>query len=625
VSGARAAAVASACLLLGVAQAALADVRLRTDVTPRQVEIGAQFSVRLSITSDGRDSISEPELKVPSGVRIFGTSVQQGSSVSIIWMLMASRAGKFKLGPASVTTSKGRQSDKPVTIEVVPQGTLPRGSTPPLGGQPSPLGILRGFGGGNFPGFPGFPGFDEPEAQPELPPLPDGYAIDRAQDPVAFLRATAEPRQVVVGEQVTLSVYAYGGRGDFGAAFLTEGTRDDFLSVSIDEDGDAVKRPFELDGKRWIVSKLTSHALFPLKAGSLKIGSTSIGFSGPGYSNSPQGLLRKSAPLTIEVVEPPLKGRPPGYHLGDVGEYTLKAQVEPREVPINGSISVIAKLEGTGNLPFTLLVPEQNGVHFLEPQLVEQIAPRRGKVQGFRTFTYVVELTRPGDIELGEITLPYYDANARAYGIARASLGKVKVTGNAPAPAASRAQGDNGTGPSLAKLVEPARKLGPNARKQASYWPSRLGYWLLLFALPLSAVVGFALADVTRLLRRRASERRGSLAAALDEALGRLRSATQSGDVAASAGAAERVLFLAIERATGLKARGVLKAELASTLERHQVPTPLAEQATRLLARCDELRFAGEALDLPSFGAEVREISQKLGQRKTAAKPGGEP
>lgn len=619
-SRARAAAIASACLVLGFAQVAVAEVKLRTEVIPRQVEIGAQFSVRLSITSDGRDSISEPELKVPNGVRIFGTSVQQGSSVSITWMLMASRAGKFKLGPASITTSKGRQSGQTVMVEVVPQGTLKPGNTPPLGGQPSPLSILRGFGGGNFPGLPGFPGFDEPEAAPELPPLPPGYAIEKAQDPTAFLRVTAEPRQVVVGQQVTLSVYAYAGRGDFGIASLSEGTRDDFLSVPLDEDSETVKVPFELDGRRWIVSKLTSHALFPIKAGTLKIGSTSAAFSGPGYANSPQGLARKSAPISIEVVEPPLKGRPPGYHVGDVGDYTLKASVEPREVPVNGSISVIAKLDGTGNLPFALLVPEQSGVHFLEPQLVSKIGQRRGNVEGFRTFTYVVELTRPGDIDLGEITLPYYDANARAYGIARASLGRVKVTGSAPTPAASSSPSAHASGTSLSKLIEPPGKLGPNASAQVVYLPSRWGYWLLLFALPLSAVVGFALSDLTRLLRRRMSERRGSLAAALDEALTRLNDATRSGDVAASAGAAERVLFLAIERATGLKARGVLKAELASTLEGHDVDAQLAKQAARLLARCDELRFAGDAQDLPSFGAEVREISQKLGQRKAAAR-----
>ena len=201
---ARAAAIASASVVLAASQLAAADIKLRTDVSPRQVEIGAQFSVRLSISSDGRESVSEPELKVPSGVRIFGTSVQQGSSVSITWMLMASRAGKFKIGPASVVTSKGRKSDKTVTVEVVPQGTLSPGNTPPLGGQPSPLSILRGFGGSNFPGLPGFPGFDQPEAPPELPPLPEGYAVERAQDPIAFLRATAVPRQVVVNARVEI-------------------------------------------------------------------------------------------------------------------------------------------------------------------------------------------------------------------------------------------------------------------------------------------------------------------------------------------------------------------------------------------------------------------------------------
>jgi len=622
VNGARAAALASACAVLVVAQVAAAEVRLKTDVSARQVEIGAQFSVRLSISSDGRDNVSEPELKVPSGVRIFGTSVSQGgASASVTWMLVASRAGKYKLGPASVVTSKGRKSDKTVALEVVAQGTLPQGSAPPLAGQPSPLSMLRGFGG-RFPGMSGFPGFNEPEAPPELPALPEGYAVEKAQDPSAFLRATAEPRQVVVGEQVTLSAYAYAGRGDFGAAFFAEATREDFLAVSIGEDDDAVKRLFDLDGRRWIVSKLANYALFPLKAGKLKIGSMSIGFSGPGYSNSPQGLVRKSSPLTIDVVEPPLQGRPPGYHLGDVGSYTLSAVVEPREVPVNGSISIIAKLDGIGNLPFTLLVPEQSGVHFLEPQLVEKISPQRGIVGGFRTFTYVVELTRTGDVDLGEITLPYYDAKARAYGVARAALGRVKVTGSATAAAASAAPSN--AGPNLSKLLEPPRQMGPSASAKASYLPSRIGYWLLLFALPLSAVGGFALVDLSKLLRRRLSERRGSIAAALDEALAQLTAATRAGDATAGAGCAERVLFLAIERATGLKARGVLKTDLPRALIGRDVPAELAEQAARLLSRCDELRFAGEALDLAGLAAEVREVSNKLGQRKAPATPGAE-
>ena len=476
--------------------------------------------------------------------------------------------------------------------------------------------MLRGLGGPGFPGFPGFPGDEQPEEQ--LPQLPEEYRVPHALDPIAFLRARAVPRKVVVGEQVTLSNYAYAGRGNFEPGLVTEPSRDDFLAFNLMEDAHQLTGyPFDLDGQRWITVKVSEFALFPLKTGRLKAGEMSFGFVGRNYSQDAQGLTRKSAPIEIEVVEPPLAGRPPGYRLGDVGHYDLSAQVEPREVPVGGSISVVAKLEGTGNLPFTLLPPEQNGVHFLEPQLVDQVGPKRGVVQGFRTFTYVVELTSPGDLDLGDITLPYYDARARAYGVARAALGRVKVTGTAKPAAAAAAAAAAGT--QLKGLITPPERLSAAPAATASYLPSRASYWLLLFGLPLSAVLGFALSDLTKLLSRRLSERRGSLAAALDEALSQLASATRSGDATASAGAAERALCLAIEKATGLKARGILKTELATALTAAAVPGELAERAASLLGRCDELRFAGEALDLAAFGAEVRETCQKIDQRQARA------
>jgi hypothetical protein len=621
VNGARAAAAAAALGVLLVVQSAVAEVTLRTDVSPRKVEIGDRFVARLSITSDGREQISDPELTIPDGVRSFGQSVSQGAGVTISWMLTANRAGKYRIGPASVMTSKGRRSDKPITVEVVAQGTLTN-KQPPLGGQPvDPFSILRGFGGSRFPGLPGFPGFpDEPEGAPELPTLPPEYKVEHAPDPIAFLRAAAVPTRVVVGEQVTLTGYAYAGRGEYLTASFAEPSRDDFLAVNLgDEDGSA-QYPFDLDGNRWLVSKIASYALFPLKAGRLKVGSMTLGFAGPHYSNGAQGLLRKSAPLEIDVVEPPVQGRPPGYHLGDVGNFRLSVQVQPREVPVGGSIAVVAKLEGTGNFPFTLLVPEQDGVHFLEPQLVEQIGPERGQVKGFRTFTYVVELTRPGELDLGDISLPFYDAKARAYGVARAPLGRVKVTGSAK-PAPATAPSANG-GPSLKALLNPPAQMGASRSSAPRYLPSRGGYWLLLLGLPLSTVLGFALSDLARLLRRRLSERRGSLTSALEQALAQLAAAARAGEAASVAGAAERALFLAIERATGLKARGVLKTALADTLVQAELPRDAAELATRLLGHCDELRFAGAAVDLASFSAEVRALCQRLGQRKPPVAPG---
>jgi hypothetical protein len=549
----------------------------------------------------------------------------QSVGITATWVVTAGRPGKYNLGPASVQTSAGRSADRVVMVEVVPKGSLPQ--TPPLGGQPfDPFGgMLRGFGRSPFPGFPGFSDLGEPEPEPQVSLLPEEYRIERALDPLAFLRARAVPRKVVVGEQVTLSLYAYAGRGNFEPGMGSEPSRDDFLAFNLMDPADQLTgHRFELNGQQWITVKIQEFALFPLKAGKLKAGEMTFAFRGRNYSKDPQGLERKSSAIEINVVEPPLDGRPPGYRLGDVGHYTLNASVQPREVPAGGSIAVVAKLEGTGNLPASLLVPEQRGVRWLEPQLVEQVAPRQGVVQGFRTFTYVVELSQPGEHDLGEITLPYYDPKARAYGVARASLGTVKVTGSAK-PDARNAGGARDAGQRLHGLVTPPSKLTPWNGSAPSYLSNHTAFWASLLGLPLSALLAFALTDLVRLVRRRRRERRGSIASALDEALAQLALAGGSAQPAATAGAAERALFLSIEKGYGVKARAILKAELAPALQAAGIASELAEHTRELLARCDELRFAGEAHDLQQFAADTRETCHKLAGAKPRKTEGAKP
>jgi hypothetical protein len=614
------------------AAAARAEVSLSTEVSARKVEVGDRIVVRLRAMSDGDERASSPELKLPSGITGSGPSVGSQTQMSIVngqmtqsvgitatWALTASAPGTYRIGPASVLTNAGRKQDRVVTVEVVPSGSLPQ-NTPPLGGQPlDPWGMLRGMGGPGFPGFPGFSDLDEPQ-EPQLPPLPEEYRIDSPLDPMAFLRARAVPKKVVVGEQVTLSVYAYGGRGEYRLGPATEPSRDDFLAFKLIEDGaETAGYPFDLNGQRWIAVKLDSLGLFPLKTGKLKAGSMSFHFAGRSYSKDPLGLERNSQPVEITVVEPPLEGRPPGYKLGDVGRYNLSAQVEPREVPAGGSISVVAKLEGTGNVPASLLIPEQKGVRWLEPQLVEQVAARSGVVQGFRTFTYVVELNQPGTVDLGELKLPYWDPKARAYGVARSTLGTIKVTGNAPLVQASVKAGD---GPRLKGLITPSAALGALPARHGTLTDRPL-YWALLFGSPLTVLLGFALGDALGALRRRRAARRGSLAAAGDEALAQLADAGMLAEPARIAGAAERALFLSIERATGLKARGLLKTELGSALTRTGVDDDVAARAAALLGHCDELRFAGEAADLAAFAAEARETCRQLLTRKRRAVESG--
>ena len=50
---------------------------------------------------------------------------------------------------------------------------------------------------------------------------------------------------------------------------------------------------------------------------------------------------------------------------------------------------------------------------------------------GTRTFSYVVRIHRAGAVDLGEIRIPYWDPQARAYAVARTALGIVQVSAGA--------------------------------------------------------------------------------------------------------------------------------------------------------------------------------------------------
>ena len=184
---------------------------------------------------------------------------------------------------------------------------------------------------------------------------------------------------MVVGEQVTLAIDAYGSRGPFREVSSTEPSHPDFLSFAIITDAHGEQHfRVPIGGTTWFAVKFREFALFPLHAGSLRIGAMDMGFEGRGYQTSSRhaGLRRSSEPIQISVVEPPIASRPPGYRVGDVGSYKLTATVEPRQVMAGDAVSIVVKLEGTGNLPHQLNTPQQRGIEWLEPTIVEDVEPQ---------------------------------------------------------------------------------------------------------------------------------------------------------------------------------------------------------------------------------------------------------
>lgn len=630
-------AAATAAIVAAAPLRAQSGVNLKTTVTGEQVEAGENFELRLSALSDaGTPMPSSPRLSVPAGVTAHGPSVGTNQQVSIVngrveqrqgitasWVLSIEKPGTYRIGPASVEVNGARVNGEVVTVKVLPPGSTPPPSSRRRGFPFQPFDPWGGFP--NLPGFPDLDFGDDDDLFDRLPPHPPELDIARAKDPVAFLDARVSKRRVVVGEQVTYSVYAYGGRGPFRESSPTEAPRPDFLSFPLLENGHTERQYRVAIGDQiWYAARVRELALFPIRSGQLTIGPMKMGFDGRSYSGrrGRGALMRASAPIQVEVVEPPVKGRPPGYQIGDVGDFRLSAEVEPREVLAGEAVAVSVRLEGTGNLPHKLKTPEQAGVRFHEPTTTEDIEPINGRIGGFRQFRYVVDLERAGDIDLGEITLPYYNPGSRSYRTARADLGTVTVRGNpakkpaAAAPIAAEAPLDK-----LLALSEPRQTLGAVAPARARI-ADQPWFWPLLLLAPLSVLLtGAVTSGLTRL--RNALERRRSREDTLAaRALAEAEQAARAGRSVDAASALERSLLLAVEAVTGLKARGVLRAELGGRLEEQGLDGETSTEIVETLNAADTLRFTGSGGDetaaaLVERGARlVKRLGRRGGRRR---------
>lgn len=578
------------------------EVSLRVDA--EDIEMGESITITLTAMSDAAGSQPlEPQLKAPAGWVVTGPMISTQTQMSVIngrvsqrsgfrasWHVVPTSVGTFDVGPASFSLDRRRVGAGTVRVRVRqpspggPSKPRPRQRRDPFGGL---FGPLFGLGDDDDP-FP-------PSRPQEPPPTAGHLSMDAPQEPQAFLRAIPDKDQAVVGEQVTLSIYLYSVPRSYQVVDPHEPSAPDFYQRLVST-GENEAHPVSVGGARWMVQLVRKIAFFPLKSGDLTIGPMTITMLGSGLRGSGLrgGLVRASQPARIRVGEPPPGPRPAGYVVGDVGSFSLQAQVEPRKAEVGGSVAVTAVLRGTGNPPTTLRIPERKGVTWLEPDTHETIDTGDGVVGGSRTFTYLVKLTEPGKIDLGELSVVSWNPKLKEYQVARAKLGTVQVIpGATPAASASAAPAE----------VDPFAAVGPVRAVPGAYTPpgemlaDRPWFWLALLGAPLSVVLAQGASGAWGQLRRRRREQDASAATRARRALQEAHAAEKKGDPREAAAAAERALVAAVEAATGVKLRALRAHEVGPALEAAGLPAEQIEALTAVLAACEQERFlpAGSA------------------------------
>jgi hypothetical protein len=591
--------VAVFCVFVGIVvprglRAQIESPAMNATAEPRTVEVGEALSVSLSVTVDSNaPSPSEPHLALPEGLRAGPPNISTQTQISFVngrlsrrsgitatWQVVATREGVFVATPSIAWNGRRLQANAlRVTVHPATPGGRARRTQP----APNPFDPF-----GMFPKLPNL--FDQPEAPPATPADPELY-LDAPLDSKVFLRSVVDQNNPVVGEQVTLTIYAYARVNAIELADVHEpSTPDFFLRELMPQGSQPEPRAVVINGVVWRAQAILKKALFPLRAGELSIGPMQVTVVG-GRASGLAGGLRESQEIKVHVSEPPMAGRPVGYQIGDVGRYTLSVTVDPRVAEVGGAVAVVASLAGVGNVPNAIRVPLTSSFEWLEPQVRESIEAENGKIRGSRSFSYIVRPKVAGNLEMGEITLVYWNPDKKAYETARAPLGKVDV---APQKKSTVAQDPVAPHDPWSSLGRPRDNLGgyPQAREPLTEKPF---YWIGLFGAPGAVVVGTLGSRGVRRLRSRLSARRGSAERGIDQALAQAREARKRQDRAALAAALERAVYLAIERATTIKARALLIDDIPSALEHRKVPSDLALEIRELLSSIETTRFTPEA------------------------------
>ncbi len=116
---------------------------------------------------------------------------------------------------------------------------------------------------------------------------------------------------------------------------------------------------------------------------------------------------------------------------------------------------------------------------------------------GSRTFQYVVRLHKPGDIDLGDFSLAYWEPQNRVYQIARAPLGTIHVRPGATPSATAEAAND--PLPGLPSVRTAREKVGGERR----HFDDAPAFWLGLGAMPLCYAVVVAASSTARRVREK--------------------------------------------------------------------------------------------------------------------------
>jgi hypothetical protein len=161
-----------------------------------------------------------------------------------------------------------------------------------------------------------------------------------------------------------------------------------------------------------------------------------------------------SEPKIITVKNLPALNQPPGFS-GTVGQFSIKADLDEKELAVGDVANLNIIISGSGNLP-VISSPEINwplGIEIFEPESKEELNKFVSPITGKKIFTFPFSPTTAGRFYIPSVKLAVFDPASGKYiesktdsiplNVIAASLGKTK-SGKArvPDPVLAQAEGN---------------------------------------------------------------------------------------------------------------------------------------------------------------------------------------
>ena len=365
------------------------NITVEAEVTPKIISLNETATLRVTVSANQQlGNIGPPQLKaLPEfNVSYGGASSQYNltgnqTSVSVTWtyVLRPKKVGQFIVSSIQISHGKKTYTTDPISIKVLPK------SEKPSQGKST-----------------------------------QNIFSDAFSNSMHKVEASVDNSRPYVNEQIIYTFrYFYTDRiPSFDSPKYTQPSLRQFWTTALERKR---ARRQVIDGTLYRVEEIQV-GLFPIAAGKITIEPAKLSLPLAARRGRPQPSSRVlvTNPVEVNVRPLPQEGKPVNF-AGTVGQYRIHAQTDRGTIEAGDGFTLRVQVAGTGNIKTAPAptIPTLPDMAIYDPQITDAIGIVDSKVQGSRTYEYVIIPSKEGNWTVPVIEYPYFDPQVEGYQIAR--------------------------------------------------------------------------------------------------------------------------------------------------------------------------------------------------------------